>query len=118
MAAIKTKLHPRRTAASQQKPLSFEERSSAPLQPAAVPDIPSPLGELPAEGSSSVPTKQEYPAGKKTLGAPDKADDRADDKADLASKAGAIFSPRTAVSRPRVRRGTRAGIRKRGPAEK
>jgi hypothetical protein len=114
MAAIKTKLHPRRTAASQQKPLSFEERSSAPLQPAAVPDIPSPLGELPAEGSSSVPTKQEYPAGKKTLGAPDKADD----KADLASKAGAIFSPRTAVSRPGVRRGTRAGIRKRGPAEK
>jgi hypothetical protein len=111
MAAIKTKLHSRRTAASQQKPLSYEERSSTPPQPAAVPDIPSPLGELPAEGSSSVPTR------KKTLGAPDKADDRADDKADLAGKAGATFSPPAAVSRPRLRRGTSTGTRKRGPAE-
>lgn len=66
MAWIKNRQPKRRGApASRLTPRSQKKRSSAPPEPAPVPDVPSPLAELPAEGSRRA--KQKFPAGNSDL---------------------------------------------------
>jgi hypothetical protein len=98
MASTNMKQHPkRRGAAPQLTPLSHTERSPDPTRPAAVPDIPSPLCELPAEGTASRRLKPEFAAGKKNLGA--------GDSGDFAGKAGAAMAARVPAGRRGVKKG-------------
>jgi hypothetical protein len=98
MASINIKQHPKRTrAVPRLTPLLHQERSPDPPQPAVVPDIPSPLGELPAEGTASRRLKPKFAAGKKNLGA--------GDSGDCANKAGAAIARRVPGGRRGVKRG-------------
>jgi hypothetical protein len=64
MASIKVKRPRQRGAASQWAPRSLEKLSSAPPQSAPdIPNIPNPLGELPAEGTKASHTHQEMAPG-------------------------------------------------------
>src|SRR5690348_7500532 len=92
MAWIKIKQPKRRgAAASQLTPRSQKKRSSAHPQPASVPDVPSPLGELPAEGGRNQGLRQEIWNDTRGLGARRKSLGLGD-RRDLASRGSAVPS--------------------------